>query len=57
MIEMTVGIDDIPDGLVGNILFGFGDDCIGARLALRAFNDDDVVLEVDCQCGVRRENE
>ena len=52
MIEVRVRVDDIPDRLVRDDALGFSDDGDAARLALSAFEHDDVVFELDGQRNV-----
>ena len=47
MIDVAVGVDHVPDRLVRNQPLGFGDDRQRARLVLAAFDQRDVILEVD----------
>ena len=44
-------------GLFGIIPLGFGDDRVGALFALRPLDDHDVVLEIDGQRRIRRQDQ
>ncbi len=57
MIEMAVGIDHVFDGFIRDIPLGLGDNRVGAFFALRSLNDHDVVLEIDGQRRVRRQDQ
>ena len=57
VIEMSMRIDYILDGFVGDQPLGFRDDGQGALLALRTFHHDDAVLKIRDHCGVPAENQ
>ena len=57
MIDVVVCVDDISDWLVRDEPFGFVDNRARSRLGLRSLDHDDVVLEIDRQGGIRREDE
>src|SRR5207248_11065034 len=47
MIEVRMRIDDVPDSFVRKQPPGFGEDRQASRFALRAFEHDHVVAELD----------
>ncbi len=57
MVEVVVRVHDVADRLAGNQLLRLVDNLGGAGFALRAFDDDDVVLEVDGDGRVAAEDE